>query len=133
MYCSEDCLNADWSFAHKGECKKLYNLSQPLDPFKLVDYWMPSEDSSTVLSQSMLLRLITSIGLDNIKKTVFENRPMPSLLGNPRTKGFQDGKFEAATLEALLSLEDNFGKLSSEDINSMSSVSSMIKIMWDFF
>jgi len=94
---------------------------------------MPSEDSSTVLSQSMLLRLITSIGLDNIKKMVFENRPMPSLLGNPRTKGFQDGKFEAATLEALLSLEDNFGKLSSEDINSMSSVSSMMKIMWDFF
>jgi hypothetical protein len=44
---------------------------------------------------------------------------MPSLLGDPRTRGFQDGKFQAATLEALLSLEDNFDSLTSEEVNAM--------------
>jgi hypothetical protein len=63
------------------------------------------------------MRLIAHIGLDNIKKTVQENKPMPSLLGDPRTKGFQDGKFEEVTLESVLSLEDNFEKLTSVDLD----------------
>jgi hypothetical protein len=48
---------------------------------------------------------------------------MPSLLGDPRTKGFQDGKFEAANLETLLSLEDNFDKLTSAEVHELSQVS----------
>jgi hypothetical protein len=58
---------------------------------------------------SMTQRLISIIGLDVIKKAVLENKPMESLFaGDPRTKGFQDGKFQTVTLEALLSLEDYF-------------------------
>jgi len=71
---------------------------------------------------SMRLRLISRIGLDNIRQTAKENKPMPSLLGDPRTKGFQNGKFQAATLEALLSLEDNFDKLTSEELTLTSHV-----------
>jgi hypothetical protein len=126
MYCSEDCLNADWSTAHEGECNKLYRLSEPLAPFKLEKYSRPSEDSPILAMQSILLRLIYCIGLDNIRQIVLENKSMPSLLGDPRKKGFQDGKFETATLEALLSLEDNFGKLTKEELNLQCSVSSKI-------
>jgi hypothetical protein len=70
----------------------------------------------------MTVRLIARIGLDNIKQIVLENKPLPSLMGDPRTKGFQDGKFEAANLETLLSLEDNFDKLTSAEVHELSQV-----------
>jgi hypothetical protein len=126
MYCSEHCLNADWSFAHYGECnnKLLSQLPHPLVPFNLEKYTKPDSMSRIVSTQSFLLRLVARIGLDNIKKIVLENKSMPSLLGDPRKKGFQNGKFEAATLEALLSLEDNFGKMSDVEVNTYSKVSS---------
>jgi hypothetical protein len=64
----------------------------------------------------LLNRLVAFIGLDSIKKIALENKTMGSLTGDPRTKGFQDGKFQSATLEALLSLEDNFDQLDRSDI-----------------
>jgi hypothetical protein len=116
MYCSENCLNSDWTSAHKGDCNKNCHVKN-LVPFKLDEFNLPGQESELFCHRSVLLHLITYIGLDYIKKTVQENKPMPSLLGDPRTKGFQDGKFGTATLEALLSLEDNFGKLTSEEVN----------------
>jgi hypothetical protein len=126
MYCSEHCLNADWSFAHNGECnnKLILRLPHPLLPFNLEEYTKPGSMSRIVSFQSILLRLVATIGLDEIKNIVGENKSMPSLLGDPRKKGFQNGKFEAATLEALLSLEDTFGKLSDVEVNAYSKVSS---------
>jgi len=62
-------------------------------------------------SLTVLIHLIGRIGLDKIRKTALENKPMKSLLGGPRTKGFQNGKFEVANLEAWLSLEDLFNSL----------------------
>jgi MYND finger len=112
MYCSEDCLNADWNFAHKGECKKLSH-PKTLEPFKLEEFTSPSTESQALHVKSMLVRLIARIGLDNIKKTVLENKPLKPL--DLSTQGFQDGTFEAATLDALLLLEDNFEKLKSEE------------------
>jgi hypothetical protein len=100
-----------------------------LKPLRLDEYTGPgtSGAKSRALPKpvtSMLIRLISRIGLDNIKKTVLaDNKPMPSLLGDPRKRGFQDGKFEAVTLEALLSLEDNFDKLNGEELHSACYVS----------
>jgi hypothetical protein len=109
MYCSENCRNSDWSSAHKGECIK---LSHPLSLKRLNidEVTGPVTESSAVPVTSMLIRLISRIGLDNIKKAALENKPLKSF-ADPRTKGFQEGKFEAINLEALLSLEDNFSKL----------------------
>jgi hypothetical protein len=92
-------------------------------PFKLEEFRIPDKVSENVCLQSLLVHLIAHIGLEKIKQTVQENKPMPSLLGDPRKKGFQDGKFETATLEALLSLEDNFDKLTSEEVNAACDVS----------
>jgi hypothetical protein len=115
MYCSKKCRNSDWSSAHKSECNKI-SFVTPLGPFKLDE--SPDQGSHFFSIQSTLIHLIAYIGLKNIKKTVLENKPMLSLMGDPRTKGFQDGIFETATLEAILSLEDNFDKLTSEEIHS---------------
>jgi hypothetical protein len=127
MYCSENCLSADWSFAHKGECNNRLFIKPPARhsavPFTLEEFTKPSTVSRIVSVRSILLRLISRIGLDNIKKNVLENKSMPSLVGDPRTKGFQDGKFGAITLEALLSLEDNFGKMTREELTAYSNVS----------
>jgi len=59
----------------------------------------------------LLMRLIDFIGLDTIMTTALENKPMKSLLGDKRTKGFVGGKFGAVTLESLFSLECNIDKL----------------------
>jgi hypothetical protein len=109
MYCSENCRTSDWSSCHNGECNK---LSHPLSLKRLQfdEVMGPVAESSAVPVTSMLVRMISRIGLDNIKKAAQENKPLKSF-ADPRTKGFQDGKFEAINLEALLSLEDNFSKL----------------------
>jgi len=60
----------------------------------------------------LLQRLIQSIGIEEIRSAAMNNQPMPSWSANdPRTKGFRDGKFSTADLEAVISLEDNFDKL----------------------
>ena len=75
--------------------------------------------AQTFVLQTLVARLINIIGLDEIKKTVLlESQPMESLAGDPRTKGFQDGKLETVNLEALFSLEDNFGKLSRKELDA---------------
>jgi len=56
-------------------------------------------------------------GFEILKNAVLKNEPMKSF-SDPRTKGFMDGEFNAPTLEAVLSLEDNVEKL--DDINSVS-------------
>jgi hypothetical protein len=58
----------------------------------------------------LVFEVIAFVGMENIKKTALENKPM-SGEGDPKTKGFLDGKFQVANLEALLSLEDNFENL----------------------
>jgi hypothetical protein len=124
MYCSENCCNSDWISAHKEECNKTLTPPLPFRPFKVEEFTGPSAPGSGIYSIiSITIRLIARIGLDNIRQIVLQNKPMPSLLGDPRTKGFQDGKFEAASLEALLSLEDNFEKLTSTETNLACNVS----------
>jgi hypothetical protein len=125
MYCSEICRDADWSTVHKNMCEEKF-IPISLSPFnfeKESDWYIDALQAR----MAMAVRLITCIGLDEIKKTALENKPMKSLLGDPKTKGFQDGKFQAATLEALLSLEDNFNKWSSEDLKSTSIVSKRLE------
>jgi len=57
-------------------------------------------------------RLVHTIGIEEIQSASMSNKPMPSWSANdPRTRGFRDGKFATADLEALISLEDNFDKL----------------------
>jgi len=58
----------------------------------------------------ILNRLICHFGAQNLAKVVLKNKPLETF-SDPRTKGFKDGKFEAPTLEALLSLEDNLDYL----------------------
>jgi hypothetical protein len=123
MYCSENCLIADSSSAHKSECNK---LSRPLTlKFDELTTCLGTEKSQALTIKSMMVRLISRIGLDNIKKTVLENKPLQSF-ADPRTKGFQDGKLQTGSLEALLSLEDNFDKLTKEELFKMSVVSLVI-------
>jgi hypothetical protein len=117
MYCGEKCRDSDWSSAHKGKCNEQKSYPSTTRPFKLDEYAIPSVEAHVIALQTLTARLINVIGLDCIKKTVLlENKPMKSF-EDPRTKGFQDGKFQAVNLEALLSLEDNFDKLNSDDIN----------------
>jgi hypothetical protein len=111
MYCSENCRNEDWSSSvHSHMCgnMKLHHFNAGTDS---KPQYLPE---ATFLE--LLMRLIDFIGLETIKTTVLENKPMMSLLGDKRTKGFAGGKFEAVTLEALLSLECNIDKVSGRDI-----------------
>jgi len=60
----------------------------------------------------VLHRLIYSIGIEEIQRAATNNETMLSWSAkDPRTRGFRDGKFSTADLEALISLEDNFDKL----------------------
>jgi hypothetical protein len=65
----------------------------------------PSEVPPSI---TVLIHMIARIGEDNIRKIALENKPMLSYMGDPRTKGFHNGKFQEANLEALLSLDDKF-------------------------
>jgi len=96
-------------------CDKAAHLSNAefLQPEK-TQFYLTSVTQSTA-THGMMTRLIAFIGLETIKKIALENKPLKSLLGDQRTKGFFEGKFEAASLEAVLSLEDNFDRLSSEE------------------
>jgi len=119
MYCSENCVDADRISAHKLECNK---ISRP-KPLNLDEFTSSGTNDCEALSvTSVLVRLVSRIGLENIKKTVRDNKPFESF-ADPRTKGFQDGKFEAINLEALLSLEDNFDKFTSEELSGLCNVS----------
>jgi hypothetical protein len=115
MYCSENCRNDDGSSAHSLICgnttlPKLIGGSN--GPSKT--QYPPVNDLKAACYE-LMMRLIGVIGLETIKTTAQENKPMKSLLGDKRTKGFVDGKFEAVTLESLLSLEDNFDKFIKEE------------------
>lgn len=122
MYCSEICRDRDWSPAHKHQCDKQAVLTT-LQPLKLDQPTAPARVSQIASAQSMAVNLISCIGVENIKKTALENKPMESMLGDPRTRGFKDEKFQEATLEALLSLEDNYDNLNSMDLQIFSNVS----------
>jgi hypothetical protein len=96
-------------------CDKAAHLSNAefLQPEK-TQFYLNSVTRATA-THGMMTRLIAFIGLETIKKIALENKPLKSLLGDQRTKGYFEGKFEAASLEAVLSLEDNFDRLSSEE------------------
>jgi hypothetical protein len=71
----------------------------------------------------LVYEVIAFVGMENIKKTARKNKPMSSS-EDPKTKGFVDGKFRVAYLEALLSLEDNFENLDRDgSLESISFVS----------
>jgi len=117
MYCSEECRDSDGSSTHLGKCDLHKNYPASLANLKLGECTSPGSADLAYTVQMGVVHLIKVIGLDNIKKTVLlGDKSMESLGGDPRTKGFQDGKFEAVTLEALLSLEDNLDKLSSAEL-----------------
>jgi hypothetical protein len=122
MYCSENCRDIDWSTVHHGNCNQKVNHDLVIiEPAELLE--AKSFGSAAVASYSMRHHLISFVGIENIKKTALENKPMTSLSGDPKTKGFLDGKFQGSNLEALLSLEDNFEKLSSKFLEMYSFVS----------
>jgi hypothetical protein len=107
MYCNESCRNSD-RVAHKvNECGLLspeYITSIMEDTFGGSNAFPPC-----VVHLLITLRLVNVIGLDVIRKAVLEKKPRESLFGGDlRTRGFQEGKFQTVTLEALLSLEDSF-------------------------
>jgi hypothetical protein len=127
MYCSENCRDTDWSTVHHGNCnQKLHHDLVIINPVELNE--AKSYGSAAMASYSTRHHLIFLVGIENIKKIAVENKPMTSLAGDPKTKGFLDGKFQAANLEALLSLEDNFDKLSSEFLEMYSFVSIFTRI-----
>jgi len=61
--------------------------------------------------------------MEKIRSAAMNNEPLPSWSANdPRTRGFRDGKFTTADLEALISLEDNFDKLEPKEKEAYSKV-----------
>jgi len=115
MYCSEECLGNDWDAGHKMYC--FFNqrfLSGDI-------YYNSAITTETVVSDDLMAfgiemcclenHLICHFGVDNLKNALLQNEPMESFT-DPRTKGFEDGEFNAPTLEAVLSLEDNIDKQS---------------------
>jgi hypothetical protein len=124
LYCSEKCLETDWSRAHNGICTKIRPFTHEFSDYSFLE---DDHAESPSPSLSVLIHVIGRIGLDNIRKTALENKPMPSLLGDPRTKGFQNGKFKEANLEALLSLEDSFDTLCADEKLFASQVSRIHK------
>lgn len=124
MYCDEYCRDKDWITAHQGNCnQKLYHDLATLEPPKLYKTKSSGQLPQYLASVSLVSHLISFVGFDNIKKIALENKPMTSLSGDPKTKGFQDGKFHKATIEALLSLDDNFENQSRESLKNFSNVS----------
>jgi hypothetical protein len=106
LYCSKLCRETDWSRAHEGICNKHSPYVAEPENFDIFESVSDVPPSLTVL-----IHLIGRIGLENIKQTALQNPSMPFLLGDPRTKGFHNGKFQEATLEAFLSLGDMFDSL----------------------
>lgn len=108
MYCSENCRHDDWSSVHSHICGKA-----------LLDQCSVTASGSTKFVpfgiQELLNRLIVLIGVETIQTIAVQDKPIKSLLGDQRTKGFHGGKFEAITLESVLSLVDNCDKLSVEE------------------
>jgi hypothetical protein len=80
-------------------------------------------------TSTVLIHVIARIGVDNIKKIALENKPMPSFMGDPRTNGFHNGKFQEANLEALLSLDDKFYTLPGTARHEASRVSRPYSIL----
>jgi hypothetical protein len=112
MYCSDDCRKEDKSSSvHSHLCgsMKFYQFNSGTES-------KPQYHPDTAFVE-LLMRLIDFIGLETIMTAALENKPMKSLLGDKRTKGFVDGKFEAVTLESLFSLECNIDK--SNDRNRL--------------
>jgi hypothetical protein len=114
MYCSEKCRDEDRSTVHHSTCNKIFAPTASPETHITVP--------QAIATKTMMYRLIACIGLENIKQTALENKHMKSLGGSLRTRGFQGGKFQTANLEALLSLEDNFGKLSKDDLTKFANV-----------
>jgi hypothetical protein len=113
MYCSEKCQNDDSSSAHSLICGNT-TLSKLTQVDSQTQY-LPDKGIKGAACFELLMRLIDFIGLETIMTTALENKPMKSLQGDKRTKGFLDGKFEAVTLESLFSLECNIDKLINEE------------------
>jgi hypothetical protein len=122
MYCSKSCCDNDWLNVHFGSCNtKIQHDIITLDPIKLQETKSADAESedhafAEFASVSLINHLINFVGIQNIRRAALEKKPMSSLTEDPRTKGFEDGKFEAASLEALLSLEDNFKKTCIVDL-----------------
>lgn len=126
MYCDENCRDIDWSTIHKDYCnKKVHHDFVLLGPIEL----LKAEKPELVLvpqgyaTLALMAHLIAIVGMENIRKIALENKPMNSMSGDPKKRGFQDGKFQVATLAALLSLEDDFENLSLKDLESFTHVS----------
>lgn len=130
MYCSEDCRDTDWSSVHSSTCRKTLHVlnTESLQPIET--QCIPDEETHATAIQEIEIRLITFIGLETIMETALENRPM-SLFKDQRTKGFHNGKFEAITLESLLSLEDNFDKLTIDEKEEHSIVRTQFNLLYD--
>jgi hypothetical protein len=121
MYCDEHCRERDWITVHKGNCnKKLHHDLVTMDPVDLyIAKFSPSEASEDLATFALVSNLISLIGIEQIKKTALENNPMSD---DPIAKGFKDGKFHEVTLEALLSLEDNFKDQTKETLDAIANV-----------
>lgn len=122
MYCDEKCREKDWSAVHKDNCnKKIHHDLVTLEPIDLYNTKSsPSNVSEGLATYSLVSHLISFIGIEQIKRIAMENKPLSE---DPITKGFEDGKFQEATLEALLSLDDNFTNQTKETLTALANVS----------
>jgi len=110
MYCCEECRDCDWRNDHKDYCYFIccFCVNLGLGTDKLSELGQ--------LMSRINQKLYTYFGVEYLKRAAQHNEPM-AVSSNPRTRGFSNGKFNNATLEAFMSLEDNMDKLNEEEID----------------
>jgi len=113
MYCSEKCRESDWNNGHRDSCYYLFFCYESV--LGREESRVPFSTSSSFLT-CVSQCLYTYFGVENLKRAAQHNESM-AVHSDPRTKGFSHGKFNTATLEAFLSLEDNLDKLSQQEID----------------
>jgi hypothetical protein len=111
---------------HHGNCnKKIQHDLINAEPILLSTIKSPKAGPAHAFTcHTLIIHLITFIGIENIRNIACENKATTSSTGDdPTTLEFLDNKYKKVTLEALLALEDNFGKLSDESLEIFSFVS----------
>jgi hypothetical protein len=119
MYCNEKCLEEAWVSGHDKECSLM--MSTLANAVILKDHQLflgPKKRIFTIPRLAMAL-MSRVVGYTQMKKVVTENAHLSSSFRDARIKGFdKNGKF-TFSLEALLSLTDNYDKLTMKEKKSL--------------
>lgn len=118
MYCNKKCRDDDWKNFHRGNClKKLQHEFLNSEPNIAGVIKSPEAGPAHAFTCfTLMLRLINFVGIENIRKTIYENKPTTSSTADPTSEEYLIAKYKKVTLDALLSLEDNFGKLNDTSL-----------------